>query len=317
MALLTMANRAMLHRDAQCAADVGRMEEFGRFPTEFQVYGTAYPDKNGEIYYRATAHEEKLYAYMQQKKFAGTYFTPVMSYRQYVKVLAEQKDQMLYDIKYTLLQQMKQQYEGTYFQLMKPFFLEAANDASAEILEEYRNKIDGYFDTAMLQSFRGFLEVAYESKTLQQTSYDIFRAWYDDICCQMYDEPVAEGLYERTFYGFVYEMPNGIRKVFLDASRQNTTSKRDALLLKGYQTATVLQRTYCFQELQELQTVREQCKQWVLTIQNEAYFQCLKNIKMQQGVISANALEKVKTQLKAYPEAYRGVCYYDVRWNKQ
>ena len=65
MALLTKASREMLHRDAQCAADVGRMEEFGRFPTEFKVYGTASWEENGKIYYRATTDEEKLYDYIQ------------------------------------------------------------------------------------------------------------------------------------------------------------------------------------------------------------------------------------------------------------
>ena len=316
MALLTMANRAMLHRDAQCAADVGKMEEFGRFPTEFQVYGTAYQEKNGEIYYRATEHEEKLYDYMQKKKYEGLYFTPIVSYRHYTKVFSEQKEQMFYDTKYALIKQMKQQYENGYFTLMQPFFSEPANDASAEILEEYRYNIEGYFDNTMLQNFKGFLEVAYESKTLRLSTYQKLKTWYDDICAQMENEPVKNEVYERTFYGFAYKMPDGTKKVFVDAGKQNAINKRDVMLLKGCSTAPIIQRSYCFQELQQIQALRESYRQWVKVVQNEAYFQQLEKIKMQRGVISGELLQQVKEQLKEYPEAYRSACYYDIRWNK-
>ncbi len=316
MALLTMANREMLHRDAQCAADVGKMEAFGRFPTEFQVYGTAYQNADGEIYYRATEHEEKLYAYMQHKKYEGIYFTPIMSYRHYTKIFSEQKEQMLYDTKYTLLKEMKQQYEYGYFTLMQPFFSEPANDASAEILDQYRNEIEGYFDNTMLQNFEGFLEVAYESKTLKQTSYQKFKTWYETVCSQMSDEPIIDGTYKRTFYGFVYKMPDGTKKIFTDAGKQNAINKRNALLLKGYIVASIIQKSYCFQELQEIQFVREQCRQWIGAVQNEVYFQRLEKIRMRKGVIPSVALQQIKKQLMQYPEAYRSVCYYDVRWNK-
>lgn len=317
MALLTMANRAMLHRDAQCAADVGKMEEFGRFPTEFQVYGTAYQEKNGEIYYRATEHEEKLYDYMQKKKHEGLYFTPIVSYRHYTKVFSEQKEQMFYDTKYALIKQMKQQYENGYFTLMQPFFSEPANDASAEILEEYRYNIDGYFDDAMLQIFQGLLELAYESKTIKQSGYNQLKEWHDNVRHQMGEEPIGDGIFERIFYGFAYYTNMGIVKTFIDARKQSVVHKRDTLLLNGMMVGSILQKKYYFKELSQISFIKEQYRQWLIAVQNEQYFQSIRQIKSQPGVITRSDMERVKNSLVKNQEAYKAVCYYDIRWNKQ
>lgn len=312
-----MANRAMLHRDAQCAADVGKMEEFGRFPTEFQVYGTAYQEKNGEIYYRATEHEEKLYDYMQKKKHEGLYFTPIVSYRHYTKVFSEQKERMFYDTKYALIKQMKQQYENGYFTLMRPFFSEPANDASAEILEEYRYNIEGYFDDAALQNFHGLLELAYESKTIKQSGYNQFKEWHDNVRHQMEEEPIGDGIFERTFYGFAYYTNMGMVKTFIDARKQSVVHKRDTLLLNGMMVGSILQKKYYFKELSQINFMKEQYRQWLIAVQNEQYFQSIRQIKSQPGVITRSDMERVKNSLVKNQEAYKAVCYYDIRWNKR
>lgn len=317
MALLTAANREMLHRDAQCAADVGKMEEFGRFPTEFRVYGTANQEKDGTIYYRATTDEEKLYEYIQRKKFEGIYFTPIVSCTRYEKVFAEMKEQVLYDTKYFLLKQMKQQYEDLYFELMEPLFLVPPNDESVALLEQYAERIDGYFDDAQLQCFKGLLEIAYDAKILKRKTYLLFKTWHDQIRSQMADAPVTEDIYKRTFYGFKYKKQDGTEKIFADARRMTAVNKRETLLLNGCLAGSILEKTYCFPDLEQINSAKDQYRQWLSEIQNEQYFSLLEALKRQKGVISQQKIYDLGKKLEKYPEAYRGLCYYAVRWNRQ
>ncbi len=316
MALLTKASREMLHRDAQCAADVGRMEEFGRFPTEFKVYGTASWEENGKIYYRATTDEEKLYDYIQQKKSQGIYFTPIVSHVRYLKVFAEMKEQTLYDTKYFLLQQMKQQYEGLYFELMEPLFVTPPNNQSCPFLEQYRDCIDGYFDDAGLQIFRGLLEMAYDAKILKPETYTQFSIWHDQIRHQMADEAVAEDRYKRTFYGFKYKTKDGIEKLFADARRMTAVNKREILLLNGCLTGSILKKSYWFSNLEQINAIKNQYKQWLSEVQNETYFHLLETLKKQKGVITQQQINELEKRMKAYPTAYHGFYHYAVRWNR-
>lgn len=317
MALLTMANREMLHRDAQCAADVKQMEEFGRFPTEFKIFGTTSWDEKGKIYYYATEDEDKLYAYMQQKQFSGVYFTPISSYMHYTKVFSEKKEEFLYNTKYMLLKKMKQYYEPEYFSLMQSFFEESPNNESDPILEQNREKIEGYFDDAALQIFQGLLELAYESKTIKQSGYNQFKEWHDNVRHQMEEEPIGDGIFERTFYGFAYYTNMGMVKTFIDARKQSVVHKRDTLLLNGMMVGSILQKKYYFKELSQINFMKEQYRQWLIAVQNEQYFQSIRQIKSQPGVITRSDMERVKNSLVKNQEAYKAVCYYDVRWNKR
>lgn len=317
MALLTADNLRRLHRDAQCAADVKQMEELGKFPVEFRVYGTASQARDGEILYRAGENEDKLYDYMQEARLRDVMFTPILTDVVYEKVSSDQQAQKMYETKYGLIKKMKLHYEGcNFFDLMKPLFDTSSNNNGYEVIEAFQKEIDGYFEDAFMQLFIGMVDMAFDAKILTIESYRYFKAWYDDVYRQMEDMPVVEELYKRTFYGFVYHNNSGAPKVFCDARRMTVVHKREELILKGYLVGSIVKKRYSFSEMSALSGARNAFRMWLLELEDSIYFDRLHVLKRQVGVIDEIKIQEVKDSVENDVDAYRAVCYYEKLWNK-
>lgn len=305
------------NRDMRCAADVGRMAELGRFDVQFDVYGSAVQEQDGRIYYRATGDEEKLYGYMQQKRLTeALYFTPITPLSKRSKVPAGMKEQLLQETKYALMKRMKQDYEVSgYFALMRPFFQIEANDGALAVLEAYQEQIDGHFDDGELQLFLGAAWMAYEAKVLTAAGYQRLRRWHDATRRQMADDPIVADNLERTFYGFVYQKADGGRACVLDAQRMTVVHQREAKLLQGCLAGPVMEKTYWFQQFDQLNAIRQSYREWLWNGQDGAYFQLLQAIKDSPGVIQRAQLQQVREKLANSAMASRAVAYYHALWN--
>jgi len=305
------------NRDMRCAADVGRMAELGRFDVQFDVYGSAVQEQDGHIYYRATSDEEKLYQYMQQKRLTeALYFTPITLFSKRSKVPAGMKEQLLQDTKYMLVKRMKKDYEiSGYFELMHPFFQIEANDGALAALKAYQEQIDGHFDDGELQLFLGAAWIAYEAKVLTVAGYQRLRRWHDAVRRQMADDPIVADNLERTFYGFVYQKADGGRACVLDAQRMTVVHQREAKLLQGCLPGPIMQKTYWFQQFDQLNTIRQNYREWLWNGQNDEYFQLLQAIKGSPGVVERSQLQQVKEKLTGSEMASQAVAYYQALWN--
>lgn len=313
-----MGDEGYENRDMRCAADVGRMAELGRFDVQLEVYGSAVQEPDGKIYYYAASDEEKLYAYMQQKRLEERYFTPIVQQARRTKVPAGMKEQLLQETKYALLQQLKRDYEGSdYFALMRPFFQLAANEEALPVLQNYQEKIDGHFDDTELQLFLGAAWIAYEAKVLSSGSYKRLLQWHNAIRQQMADDPVAMDNLERTFYGFVYQKPDGSRACMLDAQQMLVVRQRQEKILQGFLAGPVIQKTYWFQQFHQLGTIRQDYRQWLLQGQDDAYLQMLQEIRRCPGVVEQSAIQQAKEKLAGSRLASRAAAYYSALWNLQ
>ena len=306
------------NRDMRCAADVSRMAALGRFDVQFDVYGSAVQEQDGKIYYRATSDEEKLYAYMQQKRLEERYFTPIVQQSRRTKVPAGMKEQLLQETKYALLKQLKREYEGSgYFALMQPLFQIEANDEALSVLQSYQEQIDGHFNDTELQLFLGAAWMAYEAKVLSGGSYRQLLQWHNAIRQQMADDPVVADNLKRTFYGFVYQRPDGSRDCMLDAQRMTAVRQRQEKLLQGLLVGPIMQKTYLFQQFSQLGAIRQDYRQWLLQGQDAAYFQMLQAIRHCPGVIAQSAIKQATEKLTGSKAASQAVAYYSALWNLQ
>ena len=306
------------NRDMRCAADVGRMAELGRFDVQFDVYGSAVQEHDGKIYYRATSDEEKLYDYMQQKRLEEQYFTPIVQQSRRTKVPAGMKEQLLQETKYILLKQLKRDYEGSgYFALMQPLFQIAANEEALPVLLNYQEQIDGHFDDTELQLFLGAAWMAYEAKVLSSGSYKRLLQWHNTTRQQMADDPVVADNLERTFYGFVYQKPDGCSDCMLDAQKMTVVRQRQEKLLQGLLVGPIMQKTYWFHQFNQLGAIRQSYRQWLLQGQDEVYFRVLQEIRHCPGVITWSALRQAAEKLAGNKAASRAVAYYSALWNLQ
>ncbi len=305
------------NRDIECASDVGRMAELNRFAKEIVVYGSACTGSDGKIYYYATKNEEKLYNFVQQQQLNQQCVTPIVYKKIRCKIPKELEEEFLQKIKLSLLQYMKKQYEPEYFSSMIPFFQKEANDEGSVLLEEYQHSIEGHFDDTELQLFQGALQKGFVGKIISRASYDTFQNWYQEVRSQMADDPIAESNIKRTFYGFVYWDNTGKQKLFFDAQRMEVVHRQLVICLQGALVGPILQKTYYFQQFNQINQVRQNYKEWLLQAQDEAYFQILKELKRQVGVIDFEQLNLLEKSLMNKVDAHKAFLYYKSIWNQR
>jgi len=313
-----MDNMTYQHRDLQCASEVGRMAELGRFGTEFVVYGSCVQEKDGKIYYFATSEEEKLYDYVQQEILKDTYFTPITRLSLRSQVPAGMRDELLLNIKFNLLKQLKKDYEcSNYFSLMQPFFQMEANDIARNLLEMYQEQIDGHFNDRDLQLFLGTAQMACRAKILRTQTYQALQHWHDTMRRQMEDDPIAENNLNRTFYGFVYQDPEGHQGCVFNARKMDVVHQYHTKLVQGGLLGPIIKKQYWFSQFSQLPEIRATYREWLLAGQNRVYFQILQALNRCVGVIDPIALQNVKKELAYNHVASQAVAYYAAMWNTQ
>lgn len=306
------------NRDVQCAADVGRMAELGRFAMETVIYGSAVQEKSGQIFYRMTTQEEALHSHIEQQKFMGNYYTPIISLRKREKVPFELHEIFIKEQKYSLARQMKQVYElSGYFECMYPFFQRESNNNSFPLLEDYKNKLEDYFDDTALQLFWGLVHIAFDKKVLSQDGFLLLEKWYKKIRKQMQDDSVVENNIERTFYGFVYLTKHGDKKYVYDTQLMPVIYKRQDLLMQECLCGAIMQKTFWFQQFNQMQNIRNTYIQWLSNAQNDLYFSKVKKINQLSGVVTQEELLKTLLKIKKYADAEKAAAYYFSIWNKK
>ncbi|MBP3625229.1 MAG: hypothetical protein J6J05_05285 [Peptococcaceae bacterium] len=313
-----MTYSVLENRDVRCAADVGRMAELGRFATEIEIYGAAVQNPDGKIFYRTTENAENLYRYIQRQRIQEQYYTPISVLREREKIPFELREAYVLDRKYTLLRQMKSFYEdSSYFEIMRPFFIREPNNNAVALLNQFRENLDGYFDDTSLQIFGGLVGIAYEGKVLSAEGYQKLEKWYWNIRKQMQNDPVVEDNIGRTFYGFGYLDSDETMHYIIDTQLMPIVYKRQEKILQGYCAGSITQKSYWFQQFNQLPTVRKAYQEWLMYAQDAAYFESLKIIQSLPGVIADKEQTAAIDKIKKYAEAKTAAAYYFTIWNKQ
>ena len=304
-------------RDVKCANDVASMMELGRFEKEFIAYGTAGRKDDGELYYYASSNEERLYQYVNEQRWKGNYFTPVVSVVKRSLVPSGMEDDIVQVTKQCMLGEMKREYERVdYFGQMQQFYEMGHNDNAYPILQAYKEEIEGHFEERELQLFLGAVRIAYDGKVLSEEKYQELMAWYQYIRRQMEDDPIVAENIERTLYGFVY-YENEMRKVAYDAQEICVLRQYNEKILKGFTVGPIMHKTYWFPQFKLMKEVRDSFCDWLKTGQDEAYFTMLHQIRTVSGAIDAKQMDEIGEELSDSQMAHDAWKYYNQIWNKK
>lgn len=301
------------NRDLKCAGDVSIMASLGRFDTEFLLYGSAVQEKAGHIYYYATTNQTRLYQRIKEARAEERYFMPMVYEKKRTAVPSGMKDALLSQYKLALIQRMKRVYDALLPQL-QPFFQCPPNDNAYALLCAFQDEVDGYFDDAKLQLFRGLVEMSYEGKILSIAHYRAFCAWLEKVRMQMNDDPVTAGNITRVFYGFAYD-DHGVLRHLSNAQEMALIEKRQALQLEGHLVAPIVKRQYAMSQSREIGAVRKSFNTWLQEIQDETFMQWVKILRAMDGVIDMQALDALAATVENQSEACLALDYYRAIWN--
>lgn len=302
------------NRDLQCANEVAEMARLGKFETEFLIFGSAVQEADGNIYYYATTNRDKLYRCIWSARREERYFMPVVRYMRRLQVPADLKEVWTARCKLELIQKMKMQYEH-FLPRLQPLLHTQANDQARALLAAYQERIDGYFDDTKLQLFWGLVEQSYEAKLLCLASYQIFRAWHENVRQQMSDDPVYSDNITRVFYGFVYEMPGGQRQIVIDAQQVDAVEKWYEKNRQGYVVAPIIKKQYAFKQFSEMAAVRRACQEWLLAAESSDYLALVRQLKEMDGVIPECSLRDMSVAATGNPYAEAAIAHFAGLWN--
>ena len=309
-------NDTFFIRDLHCAGSVAEMAKLDRFDKEFAVYGTAGYAADGNLYYHASTNEQKLYQYIQEQMLDGYYFTPISYLIKWGAVPKGMEDDYMQIVKYYLLSEMKRDYESVnYFEIMHPIFCTEPNNSSYELLKEYSEQIEGYFNECSLQLFMGAIITAYEGKVLTSKSYREFNQYYRKVQKQIENDPVPAGQIKRTLYGFGY-LDKGEIKYIMNALPMEVVKQRDKKIMSGVLAAPIIKKTFWMSSINEVNRIRKEFLEYLIMGQNEAYFILLTQLKNLPGVINTHILNDIREIFSVSQKAMGHLNYYMNTWNK-
>lgn len=302
-------------RDINCALDVDRMAKMGKFPVDFHVYGCAY-EENGEILYRISSNEEKMYEFIQNSVYENRYPTAMDSLTHTQTVLSDQYEEIMEQVKYTLARTLRQHYQAL-FPVLRPFAALPANHAACAMLENMVESLEGCFDERALQLLEGAIDLAFAAKVLDQNSEQALMHWIKNQRLQMQDDPVAQDKFGRTFYGFGYESQDGALKYYCDAQKVNVYEKHQAFSMQGLVVLPIFHEDYWFGSRSQLSGIKKVFRQELAQYENKDYLTFVKTLRSLPGVVpqmefdaAINTLEKENEQAAATM-----LRYYRNRWN--
>ena len=174
-------------KDVSSAQMIKSMAELGCFEYEDTAYGCAYR-KDGKVLYRMGGDWQRIHDFIENSRLAGILPTAVAekTVRQ-AKITGSEEEAKL-KLKLALGKELQAMYNAAFFDILEELGQIPNCDSAGDILEEYKEAIDGFFDDGQLQLFEGLLNRAYLAKTLTTEHFDALRSWLAATRLQMADD---------------------------------------------------------------------------------------------------------------------------------
>lgn len=135
--------------------------------------------------------------------------------------------------------------------------------SAADILERYRNDLEGRYAREPLDLFSVFLDEALERHRLSTEAYADFAGWLEENYEKMADDWIVKEQYERTFYGFAsYKDPASLN-VRVDTAPFNLLQKQQEMRRQGVAATPIFRKTVQYKESSAVAKVRRDFQDWM------------------------------------------------------
>lgn len=301
-------------RDLQAAEDIGDRARLGWFDKEFNFFGTAY-EKNGEKQYLISANEARIYDFMKEKLGEDIFCTPIEKYVKKCAVPSGTEDSMAMELKIILGKKIQKRYPLEFLKSFHESFQTVCADIAKDILNEFKEYIDGLFEEELLELFQILVEQAYGEKKLTRYAYLEFKDWILDVYADMHDDLIVKDIYRKDFYCLRYkEGDHWTNKI--DAQKGHLYRQRDELISRNISVLPIYGKTYWYNTDYRLSDVRKDFKEHLESEKMQNFFTIADEI---QQLPSAINYEEYITQCKIYRQQYGErindyLKYYGTMW---
>lgn len=303
-------------RDEDGMADFVKLLNLGCFGREFCVYGMAYEDAYGPAY-RASGKALNLFEFAKYCGIEGIYPTPVFANLQRRISPSGTEDMIKNLLKKETAEELKKQYNSTYFQAMHVLGRTGASNAAYDLLSRMRDYLDGRYVESEIDLFEGLLLEAVNDKLLTANAYLEFADWLKDVRKQLENDIKSKGRYVKVMSGFSYKDEKGNIRYFTDAFLQTSYETREAYEMKGYQVSPLYVKSYWTREASEFVKLRKEFDAYMKECFDEHYWKLLDEIKAMPSAIPVEVYDAQKKMVKenCSEAAYLNLVRYGRRWN--
>ena len=249
-------------RDDMCGIDVARMAELGGFAEEITIIGCVYK-QDGDVLYRVTDDPDEAYHFYENAARQGILPTLPQIYVRREIIPAGQRERMTDEAKLTCARQMRDAFDSRFWQCFDALAATPAENSAADILERYRNDLEGRYAREPLDLFSVFLDEALERHRLSTEAYADFAGWLEENYEKMADDWIVKEQYERTFYGFASYRDAATLNLRVDTVPFNLLEKQQDLRQQGVHVTPIFKKTIQYRESAALPKVRRQFQDWL------------------------------------------------------
>lgn len=267
-----------VHKDHDeiCLDIVGRISELGGFKVEFPAYLTCYADK-GKCYYYVSSEKKNVYNFIAQKLKEDLYCIPPVRKTMATIVSSGQKDELYQQFKVRAAKELMEEGAGE-VALLLPQVAPKYSNTAQEFLEYLRVSMKGVFNEELRQLYRGLLDMAFYAKRINGVFYNKTLDWLDIEEMQQEEEVITHAVHERVYTGFAYLKLDGSLGYYTNAVFASTLSKREELMIEGLIVSPVLQKKYCFNDINTIGNVVTEFKSILKKYINQSFMELLQAI---------------------------------------
>lgn len=305
-----------LGHDEQLIQEVGMMFEMGYVDKEFTMYGCAYW-QDGQRHYLISSYLEKIHECMEKMPLQGVCVTLPDSLQKVCSVPAGENERIAQDVKQQLAMKLQAEYDEAFFKKLEALAQTPANNTAYNLLEDYREEIDGFFDRDELQLFEILLYMAYVGKVLNEKSYVYFAEWLQDIYDQLRDDALVHDIFSKTFYSIAYVAPNGTLKYYTNAQRERIQERRLRLESENKVVSPIFSKIWGYNYEYDLMAARRDHDKALEGILNPAFMEKVQTIRALPSAIDSQQFAALMQQLEKEQKILQRetLCYYGKLWH--
>ncbi|MEE0434521.1 MAG: hypothetical protein UDB11_03825 [Peptococcaceae bacterium] len=260
-------------RDVSAAQMVNALAEVGYFDNEYNVYGCAFWYEN-KVHYIVSDDYNAICNFKKKAVWEDIYASPVWKREIKDSFLEGMERRHILKLKLELAKELYNAYPASYF---KERVAENYQDSAYDILKDWQQEIDGYFDEDELILFEEAVRCAYQGHKITPEHMKSFRFWIKHVRMQMTENIEKKDRFSRTLYGFAYENEGKILYVS-NANQKVIYERKEEVVAKGLFVTPIFEKEYWYHQSEQLYKLRGLFEENLKSIYNKRRIKEMKKI---------------------------------------
>lgn len=299
-------------RDEQVAEELRKRAELGWLDVEFTVFGTAYL-KESKMNYLISTDEQDVYKFIEAVACENIYCGNVLSYTERCSVPIGTKEDKELEVKKKLAKILKEIYPKELFEILEEIANNIRDNSAWGWLNEQQYAIEGVFEEEKINFFEKMVEHSYSHQRLSLEAYSEFKRWIAEERSCMDDDFVRRDLFEKTYYGILYEdqKSKGKAKYLEDSLLEYICKRKNEFEIHGNLVSAIYEKTYFYNYSKSLGQLRKDFIDDLKTCMNDSFWEKMKEINCEREITNSyfSKIQEMNIEAQKTYKSYLG------KWN--